>query len=190
MASTSITGPEANQHTFDKATYNQLTGLDARLLELIDYECRKTRKHSPSGASYCLKPQEWLATCLGVCRETISRHVSKLAALGILQVTHRRPVRGEYQTNLYKIRSYLWWGLGKVLRGLRSRRKNPDELKAKTENAVKSNPHSKQSVSQQSHIATVERKVTSDRAGIPTKIGQTLASILAGWEKRGIGSAD
>jgi hypothetical protein len=128
-----IADPQAGTHPrrFDRATYNHLTGLDARFLELLDFDCRRQATKSPTGARYSIKPEAWFAKCLSVCRETISHVVSKLSKLGILEVTHRSQIRGQYQTNLYKIRSWVWWRLGKLLRALRKaqhRVKEPSHL--------------------------------------------------------------
>ncbi len=108
---------------FDQATYNQLTALDGRLLEQIDYDSRCQAKKSPTGARYSVKPEAYFAKCLGVRRETISDHVRKLEQLGILDITRRPPKNGTWQTNLYKIISWVWWRLGKILRNLRGKKR-------------------------------------------------------------------
>jgi hypothetical protein len=104
---------------FDRATYNRISGLDARLLELIDYDCRQQAKKSPTGARYSIKPEAWFAKCLSVSRVTISHRICHLEDLGILDVTRRASVRGQWQTNLYKFVSFIWWRLRQTLKGLR-----------------------------------------------------------------------
>jgi hypothetical protein len=156
------TGTPAANHPrrFDRSTYNQLTGLDARFLELMDYDCRQQASKSPTGARYSVKPEAWFAQCLGVCRETISHVVTKLAHIGLLEITHRKPVRGIFQTNLYKIRSWVWWRLGKVLRSLR-----------KVSHRVKEGSH----LSNPMRVKKPEPRAN----GAPTAIKSTLGELFA-----------
>lgn len=100
---------------FPHETINRLSGTEIRLLELINYRTRKQAQRSPTGARYCIDPQAYFAKCLGVRRETISRAVTRLATAGILDVTHRRKRRGQWQTCMYRIRNWLWWRAGKIL---------------------------------------------------------------------------
>lgn len=148
---------------FDQSTYNQISGMDARLLEAIDYDARVNQKHRPTRAKYSDKPQAYFAKILGVCRETISDSVRKLEKLGILDITRRRRVRDRWQTNLYKIRSWIWWRLAKALRSLRS---TPSH------------------VTTTSHIATPKRVINNQETP-PTGVGALLSSqILERWRLR------
>ena len=160
METPTTEGMGSHPRRFDRATYNELTGLDARFLELLDFDCRQQAKRSPTHARYSIKPEAWFAKCLGVCRETISHVVTKLGNLGILDITHRNPVNGRWQTNLYRIRSWVWWKLGKLLRSLR-----------KASHRVKDH----------SHLSNPERvKRLSPRAeGAPSAIKNTLRELLA-----------
>lgn len=108
-----------HERRFDHATYNTITGVDARLLEQIRYDSSLTAKRSPTRAQYSFKPQAYYAKCLGVCRATVNRRIAKLRKSGILEITRRRKLKGHWQTNLTKIRSWVWWKLGKLLQGLR-----------------------------------------------------------------------
>jgi hypothetical protein len=149
---------------FDRATYNKISGLQARLLELLDYDCRQQAKKSPTGARYSLKPEAWFARCLSVSRETISINVCQLEDLGILEITRRAPVRGRWQTNMYKFRSWVWWRLAKALRSLR-----------KTHHRV----------SQPSHLS-LPKKVEETRKESTAHVGDALVGeILARWAARG-----
>jgi hypothetical protein len=122
------TDPKApHPRRFDRQTYNQISGLDARLLELIDFDSRQQAKKSPTGARYSLKPQAWLAKVLGVCRETVQNRIYHLEKLGILDVTRRDPKRGKWQTNMYKIVSFVWWRLRQALRDLRRPHKRAEK---------------------------------------------------------------
>lgn len=96
----------------------QLTGTDFRLLDELTFLARQQRKRT--GASYAIPGRKYLAVRLGVCIRTVSRSVSRLKRLGILDAIQRRPVRGIWQTNLYKIRSWLGWRLGQISGALRT----------------------------------------------------------------------
>lgn len=101
-------------------TLNKLDGYDLRLLEEINYLSKQQGKKSKTGARYCCPGEAYLGNKIGLARENVSRHITKLSHLGILEVTHRSPIRDKFRTNLYKIRSWIWWRLGKILRSLRS----------------------------------------------------------------------
>jgi hypothetical protein len=165
--STPATPPAESPHPrrFDQSTYNQLTSLDGRLLEAINFDSKMQARKSPTGARYSVKPEAYFAKILGVRRETISDHVVKLERLGILDVTRRKPIRRQWQTNLYKIRSWVWWRLGKLLRGLRKINQRV------TDTAHLSNP----------------MKGEEDQERIKGgPIGQFTQQILARWEARGM----
>lgn len=160
--------PQAEQNTphprkFDlQDTLNQLDGHDLRILEEIDYLSRLQGKKSPTGARYCCPGQKYLGEKIGLARENVSRHITKLMKMGILDVTHRRPIRDMFQTNLYKIRSWIFWRLGKILRSLRSLPKR---------------------VTQPSHIAIPVRE--NINRPIPKMVDPFVQSILERWQARG-----
>lgn len=156
----------ANDHPrrFDQKTYNQISGLDARLLEAIQYDCKMQRQYRKTGAKYSVKSEAYFAKILNVCRETISDSVCKLEDLGILDITRRRKIHGNFQTNLYRIKGWIWWRLGKMLRGLRKRQSR---------------------VTQTSHKPNcrTEKETEEPIKGAPLK---TLTrEILARWTARG-----
>lgn len=97
------------QRRWPTDVWNKLTGIDARLLEQLAFLSRLQRAKSPTGKAYCTPSRAWLAERLGCHRDTISRHTSKLALLGIVRKLQRRPVRGEWQTCLYGICNPLGW---------------------------------------------------------------------------------
>lgn len=59
-------------------------------------------KRAPSGKPYALPGQRWLSKVTGLRRETVSRAVRHLQALGYINITRRRRLGGRWQTNLYK----------------------------------------------------------------------------------------
>ena len=88
-------------------TPRPLTGLgsvDILLLEELHYLCTLRAKRSPTGAEYAMPSRNYLAAKLGVCVATVSRRVSRLVAAGYLDRVQRRPRRGVYATNLYRLK--------------------------------------------------------------------------------------
>jgi DNA-binding transcriptional ArsR family regulator len=105
----------ANQFPHD--IYRQLDGIDFRLLDELTFLCRKQRQRT--GAAYCCPGREYLAGKVGCDVGTISRHTSKLERLGLLEKLQRRPVRGQWRSCLYRLRSWVSWRLGQVAGRLR-----------------------------------------------------------------------
>ena len=60
----------------------QLDGIDFRLIEELTF--------LQGNRGYSFPSREYLASKLKISIGTVSRHVSKLRSLGLLQVTHRR----------------------------------------------------------------------------------------------------
>lgn len=110
-----------NRFHFPAETWKQLDGVDLRLLEEIAYLSDLQRKKSPTGARYCCPSELYLSQKIGVRREAISRHVNKLAELGVLSVTHRRKKGGNWQTNLYKVVKWVYWKVRQAVSGLRGK---------------------------------------------------------------------
>lgn len=112
--------------TFDVHTYHRLDGHDFRLLDELAYLCKLRQKHV--GASYCTPSTSYLSAKLGIVRESVSRHITKLTKLGILSVTHRRKRDGTWLTNLYKIVKWEAWrihgAIAQTLRGKKSRKES------------------------------------------------------------------
>jgi hypothetical protein len=98
--------------SFPSDIYQKLDGIDLKLLNEFAFLSRLQRKRT--GSAYCCPGREYLAGKLGCDVGTISRHTSKLVGLGILDKRQRRPVRGIWQTCLYRLRSYKAWMLGQI----------------------------------------------------------------------------
>jgi DNA-binding transcriptional ArsR family regulator len=149
---------------YPKELEQKLDGVDLKLLNYIAYLCKLTARKSPSGAQYCYPCEDTLAARVGVRREAISRHVSKLASLGILKVVHRRKEHGTWRSNLYKIVSWEGWRLSRVAacihRGI-------------------------------NHVRRIAHKVPLERVNLKTQevthgnIGPTASEILKRWSARG-----
>lgn len=52
---------------------------------------------------------------LNVC--TVSAITTKLADLGLIVKTQRRPINGQFQTNMYQLAGYVWGKVKEVLKG-------------------------------------------------------------------------
>lgn len=156
--------PAGHPRKFDQETYNQLTGLDARLLEQINYDCKARAKASKTGARYSTKAEAYYAKILGCCRETISDHICKLKRLGILDVTRRRKVRGMWQTNMYRVRNWTWWRLGALLQSLHKTPSRETKVSHKADRRTDIRPE-------------------EDLSGAP--VGALLQQILDRWTAKG-----
>lgn len=102
---------------FPHEIYRQLDGIDFRLLDELAFLCKQQQKRT--GAAYCCPGREYLAAKTGCDVGTISRHTTKLEKLGLLEKIQRRPVRGQWRSCLYRLRSWVSWRLGQVAGMLR-----------------------------------------------------------------------
>jgi len=91
-----------------------LSSIDLKLLEEIAFLCRLRAKESPSGKPWCHPGRKYLAAKLRRSVVTISRHVSKLKHLGILDAFQPRPDGGHWRTNVYRLRSRRSWRLARI----------------------------------------------------------------------------
>lgn len=167
-------------HTFPVEIYQQLDGYDFRILNEIAFLSKQQKRRT--GSAYCCPGREYLAGKVGCDIWTISRHTSKLERLGILIKKQRRPIRGIYQTCLYKLVKWTSWALAGIAGQLR---KEGTLLK-----------HSKTTASQNNRVRPDTPIVSEYRNRIP-KTGvkhdmpvspitdSFVADILKRWEERG-----
>jgi hypothetical protein len=153
---------------FPQETYQQLDGIDLKLLEEIAFLCRQQRKRT--GAAYCYPRRAYLAGKLGCDVGTISRHTSKLAGLGVLEKIQRRRIRGIWQTCLYRLRSWQAWMLGRVAGVVR-----------KVGNFHRVRPNA--------HKASLGRKMETSEAKTRPQ-NHVSQIILARWKEKGLLPAD
>ena len=150
--------------TFPQETYQKLDGIDLKLLNEIEFLSRQQRKRT--GSAYCCPSRAYLAGKLGVDVGTISRHTSKLVDLGVLDKRQRRPIRGIWQTCLYRLRSWQAWALGRVVGFLRkignNHRVRPD-----------------------AHKLSYERKIETFQVKTPP-INNLEQELLTRWKKKGL----
>ena len=71
-------------HRFPIETYQKLDGIDLKLLNEVAYLSKLQKKRT--GSAYCCPGRAYLAAKVGCDVGTISRHTSKLVALGIRQL--------------------------------------------------------------------------------------------------------
>lgn len=93
----------------DANTWQSLRARDFQLIDLIAFLSKCTARSSPSGAKYCTPGRAWLAQQLGVSTRTITRATNRMARLGVLQKQQRRPRRGHWSTNLYRLVNRAGW---------------------------------------------------------------------------------
>jgi len=144
--------------TETKTLWATLSGVDLRLIDEIRFLSDLQAKKSPTGATYCMPGRKYLAAKLSVSVRTISRHVAKLASLGVLAVTQRRPQAGHYSTNLYRLSSNIAWCLARIV--------------AKIANRFHRGP-------KKSHIAPSREGYIS-----PEARKEEIAAILKAWQAR------
>lgn len=109
-----------------------LTGTSWEVLELITRVMWVQAVRSPSHALYCTPGERWMAERLSMGREAMSDAVCCLEAHGLLCVTRRRPIRGSWQTNLYRLSGHLAATLIGSLRRSRSSRDAVVALQARS----------------------------------------------------------
>ncbi len=75
--------------------------------------------NSKTGAIYSVASQKYLARAVGVHRVTVARIVSMLRSQGLLNITRRRPVKGQWTTNLCRIGKLVWILFGNIINRFR-----------------------------------------------------------------------
>lgn len=151
-------------HVFPHETYKKLDGIDFRILNEIAFLSKQQKRRT--GSAYCCPGREYLAGKVGCDVGTISRHTSKLVSLGILEKRQRRPIRGMWQTCLYKLQGWAAWALAGIAGQLR-------KIKNKTHRVRLHAP-----------IASVRTEIIPPAGTSPPK-NALVASILQRWETRG-----
>jgi len=151
--------PTLPRQQFPRSIWNQLTGLDSRLLDELAYLSRLTAKRSPKRASYCTPGRAWLAKRLECSETTISRRTSHLRNLGILQKLQRRPISGHWQTCLYALVHPIAWQAARLR-----------ALVSKTAHRV----------SRMTHLAPLKERTTTQKRN-----DATFKELIARWKARG-----
>ncbi len=91
----------------------RLAWSDVRVFEELTYLCRLRKKKGL--VPYVIPSRKYLARKTGYCVTTVSRSTSRLVARGLLRKVQRRPIRGIYQTCLYKPVPRKFWRLAATL---------------------------------------------------------------------------
>jgi len=95
------------------ADAGRLAWSDVLVLEEINYLC-KLRKRKGL-AAYCIPGRKYLSRKSGYAVRTVSRATGRLEAAGLIQKAQRRPVQGQWATNLYKPVPKRFWRLAAAL---------------------------------------------------------------------------
>lgn len=98
---------------FPQDIYRQLEGVDYRLIDELSFLSNLQAQRT--GSRYCIPGRKYLARKLGVCVRTISRHITKLRKLGVIDAIQRRPVGGIFQTNLYRLYPAVEWAAKRTI---------------------------------------------------------------------------
>ena len=91
-----------------------LTASEFNIIYLLFDLCHFRAKSSPTGSAYAWPSQEYIASKVNRSREWVSKSISSLAEKGLVLVTHRRKVKGVWQTNLYRVGAVLWASIKKL----------------------------------------------------------------------------
>lgn len=94
--------------------WHQLKTIDFRLLEELRFLSVRQSQTSPTRAHYCKPGRAYLARKLGCTITTVSRHTSRLKALGVIQKLQRRPHRGRFRSCLYAIVAPAAWRITRL----------------------------------------------------------------------------
>ncbi len=166
----------AAQQRFPEDIYRQLDGVDFRLIDELSFLSKLQKERT--GASYCLPGREYLARKLGVSVRTVSRHIAKLKGLGVIDAIQRRPVRGQWRSNLYKVVHWIGWRVRQLTGSIR------DVWKAVKPRPIESSspplPHRGTHVAR---IAAREKELT-----LPDSFFFHSNPILQQWMARGEGT--
>jgi hypothetical protein len=152
-------------HTFPQEIYKKLDGIDFRILNEVSFLSKLQKKRT--GSAYCCPGREYLAEKVGCDVGTISRHTSKLVTLGVLEKRQRRPIRGIWQTCLYKLRGWGSWALAGMAGQLRK---------------IGNKAHR---VRRTPHIASVRTEIRTPEV-TPSVKNERVAQILQRWKARGM----
>ena len=74
---------------------------------------------SKRGSIYCTPSEKYLAKAADIHRVTVSRNVCSNSLKMLLEKQRRRPVNGEWQTNLYKLSKLFWAMFGNIINRFR-----------------------------------------------------------------------
>lgn len=85
-----------------------LTASEIYVLDEILRMLRVARKPKHGSKNYSVQSERYMAGKLNLCRVTVSRAVSRLYNLKLIDRLRRRKVDGRWRTNLYRLPKTLW----------------------------------------------------------------------------------
>ena len=93
----------------------KLTAAAWRIIEELYWLEQCYARDHPGRNPYSVPGQEYIAAKVGVTREYVSRVTTWLHHEGFICKTFRRPVKGRWQTCMYKLASAVGWRIRKLL---------------------------------------------------------------------------
>lgn len=98
----------------------RLTGTELRIIDELHFLSEQQRSRSPKGAAYAIPGRRWLAQRCGVTVWQVSRATSRLANLGLLSKSQRRPQGGRWRSCIYWVHARTAWAAARVNRVVRA----------------------------------------------------------------------
>jgi len=86
---------------------------DIRIFEELTYLCKLRRRKGLK--PYVIPSRKYLSKKTGFCITTVSRSTNRLVSQGLLKKSQRRPVRGTYQSCMYRPVQRKFWRLAATL---------------------------------------------------------------------------
>lgn len=85
-----------------------LTAAEIYVLDEIHRILRIARKPKNGNKNYSIQSELYMAKKLNLCRVSVSRAVSRLSKIGLVNRLRRRKVDGRWRTNLYRLPTRIW----------------------------------------------------------------------------------
>jgi len=97
----------------------RLSGTQLQILLKIVFLSLLHGVQSKRGSIYCTPSEKYIAKAVNIHRVTVSRNVCSNSLKLLLEKQRRRPVNGEWQTNLYKLSKLFWAMFGNIINRFR-----------------------------------------------------------------------
>ena len=97
----------------------RLSGTQSGILQTTLFLSLLHGVQSKRGSIYCTPSEKYIAKAVNIHRVTVSRNVCSNSLKLLLEKQRRRPVNGEWQTNLYKLSKLFWAMFGNIINRFR-----------------------------------------------------------------------
>ena len=153
---------------------------DIRIFEELTYLCKLRRRKGL--VPYVIPSRKYLSKKTGFCITTVSRSTNRLVSQGLLRKTQRRPVRGIYQTCVYKPVQRKFWRLAATLGKLW----NPEQQTRVGRSTHRVTPLSLKHTKRMKITPQIENKVASlpPESTLSSSVAHRMP-LLAVWRERG-----